>query len=673
MAIDVFGLRDDKKLKFTSVASIRDIYANPTQVLSQIPHGERWNIYFNLASDNTQDFLPVNINNVRYQDMVDVIDIACQRFRVEPGQVLSSQSGFGVQILIPLKTPIEPAEYTNGYFKDREVAYKNILSRIGRDLVDEGLSGEPNPDMFQRDWWARMPETLNIKGAVEGRAQIINNVSEPVDIDLSALDSETEFDKLTSMMGTLVTASSPEEPSPLTKTKQPKQKIATEGFRDIYIDMQGKKQLSKIRYYDLVKHFEKEHLYKTIEIEGTTYVFDKTHYKLMTRDRVFEYVIKNTFDSNRNDRSEVFSIIQASNITPRSWFIDSAHKKINFKNGVLDLRTKKLLPHSTEYGFFYCLPYAYDPEATCPTFDQHIKDITCDDEDLQSILLEFMGYAVSNDEPWAQRCLFLTGEGNNGKSTFINILKGIVGPGSYSTITIDNLENQQILAGIEGKLFNLSEEGPNQLYRSGIFKRAVAGQEETVKRLYVQPYSVFIRAKMIVTCNELPKSPDTTHGFFRRFLIVPFDRKFTAKDEDPFINRKLATEHAGILNKILIHYEKLLERKDFTYSEKSLAVTKEFMETNDAIRDWLSNCEYSFTDSDKDFVSTLRLYESYRRFCLHNTHKIDTKRVFAKKLRQIDKNFKAHEGAVRRVGNGLAKGVSHLRMTFPAEIDTIGY
>lgn len=666
MAIEVFGSRSTGITKFTTVASIRDIYANPNQVLSQIPENERWNVFFSLASNNTQEFLPININNVHEADVPDVVDIVCERFKVEPGQVLSSRSGFGVQILIPLKDPIQEKNYTNGYFLDQQKPYASLLNMIASDLAEEELSGTPTVDMFQRDWWARMPETENIRGEESSRAQIINNTAEPVDINLFALeDQNRNFNRALAQVGTL----EPQGEEILPKAgKQPKQKVATEGFRDIYVDMQGKKQISKIRYFDLVEYFEKEKPYRTVKGEKVIYYFEQTHYKLITHEEVAEYVISHTFDSNRNDRGEVISIISSTNLVDKDWFAHSTFKKINFQNGVLDLKTKSLLPHSQLYGFFYCLPYDYNPDALCPAFDQHLKDITCDDEDLQNILLEYMGYAISNDEPWAQKALILTGEGNNGKSTFVNVLYNLVGPDSHSDIKIEQLGNQQMLATIEGKLFNISDETPEKLYKSSHFKNIVGGGKEIVKRLYVQPYSIRVRAKLIVLCNDLPQSKDTTHGFFRRFLIVPFDRIFNAHDGDPFIGQKLEGELSGILNKILARYEVLMKNKKFTESYRAKESIKNYMEANDPIRDWLTGIEWEWTASDKEFVPFTRLYESYKAFCLYNHMDIVSTRAFSLKLKQVDNKFETHASS-QRYGQQVAKGFKGLRVCLPIEVD----
>jgi P4 family phage/plasmid primase-like protien len=669
MAIDVFGLRAEGKVnKFTKAQSIRDLYANPKAVLAEIPEPERWNVFFSLASDNTQDFLPININNVHEMDVIRVIDLACRRFCVDPGQVLSLRSGFGVQILIPLKKPITEKDYTNGYFADRQKAYQSILQRVANDLADEELSGQPQLDVFQRDWAMRMPETMNIRGSEKAKAKIINNTAEPVEIDLFALDTDTAFDAFS--LATYESVQPKEVVKEKPKKEAPK-KLGTEMFRDVFVDMQGKKQLSKIRYYDLVKHLEKEMPYKTVKGEKVTYYFDKTHYKLITHEEVSEYVIEHTFDSSRNDRGEVVSIISSTNLVDKNWFASSTFKKINFQNGVLDLKTKELLPHSLDYGFFYCLPYEYNPDATCPNFDQHLKDITCDDEDLQNILLEYMGYAISNDEPWAQKALILTGEGNNGKSTFVNTLYNLVGPDSYSDIKIEQLGNQQMLANIEGKLFNISDETPEKLYKSSHFKNIVSGGNEIVKRLYVQPYSIKVRAKLIVLCNDLPASKDTTHGFFRRFLIVPFDRIFTSKDEDPFIAKKLESELSGILNKVLSRYETLIKNKRFSESKRVKESVKNYMEANDPIRDWLSGCDWEWSSEDT-FVTFTKLYESYKNFCLYNHFDIASTRSFSIKLRQVDKKFDTNS-TTQRYGQQAAKGFKGLKIILPMEVDHRNY
>src|SRR5690606_24403510 len=206
----------------------------------------------------------------------------------------------------------------------------------------------------------------------------------------------------------------------------------------------------------------------------------------------------------------------------------------NLRNGVYDMVTKELLAHSPDYGFKNVLEFEFNKDAKAPLFEKFLKDVTLDDPLMQKTLLEYAGYCMSNDRPWAQQALFLVGTGSNGKSTFVDVIKEISGEGTYSTVTLGSIDDPTRCQMLENKLFNISEEtNPGSLAISESFKRIVAGQEVEVKRLYYQPYSAKLNVKLIIVCNTLPKVRDTTDGTFRRMLFVPFDAKFSADTQDP--------------------------------------------------------------------------------------------------------------------------------------------
>ncbi len=246
---------------------------------------------------------------------------------------------------------------------------------------------------------------------------------------------------------------------------------------------------------------------------------------------------------------------------------------------MLDTETLELLPHSPERGFRSGLAYSYDVMATCPTFDKFMHDVTCGDAGLQAVLLEFAGYALSSDSCWAQKALVLEGVGSNGKSTLMNILRALAGKDNYASLTLSDLRGEGNRQMLDGKLFNMAEETPSKsLMESSIFKNLVTGGETQVRQLYKKPYVMRNRAKLIFACNDLPGSNDTSLGYFRRFLIVPFRATFSDAlgNKDSFIEEKLIKELPGIFNRVIRHYAALVKNKVFSESGASLQALSEY-------------------------------------------------------------------------------------------------
>ena len=99
---------------------------------------------------------------------------------------------------------------------------------------------------------------------------------------------------------------------------------------------------------------------------------------------------------------------------------------IPFKNGVLRLSDKSLVPHSPEYGFTWQLPYDYLPEATCEPIIEWMLWVTHDKESVVQLLRACLKAIVQGRVDF-QRYLELIGPGGTGKSTFIRLIQALVG------------------------------------------------------------------------------------------------------------------------------------------------------------------------------------------------------------------------------------------------------
>ena len=393
------------------------------------------------------------------------------------------------------------------------------------------------------------------------------------------------------------------------------------GFREItvkkteagYVEMPG-----KIAFEDLRKFFEQEHPYVSTEAK-VVYIFDGKKWSNMPDIFLEGFAQEHVKPApNSQQCGEFRKLVFRTNQIDTEWFNDTTFKRINLSNGVLDLRGKKpkLLPHSTDYGFMSVLDYDYDPEAECPIFDRFMDDVTLGRTDLRDVLMEFAGYAFSNETCIYAKALILLGEGSNGKSTFLNVLKKLAGKDAFSSLSAKDLDNEQQRAQLQGKLFNLAEETPTRAFvDSSIFKNIVSGGSIPVKMLYKDPFSIEPRAKLMMAANELPRSADTSKGFLRRLLIVPFDAEFSdeRKNKDLLIEDKLFTELPGVLNKVLEGYQRLKNQKHFTDSQTVKEAIYEYRDSIDPISGFVREC-LVIKEKQDEGTEFNRIYGEYRAY-----------------------------------------------------------
>lgn len=367
------------------------------------------------------------------------------------------------------------------------------------------------------------------------------------------------------------------------------------GFHTLKFNVRG--ELIKItpNYEDLVKAFKRDHQYISISGAASISIYNGTYWENYLDDLLKKYA-QDKFRPNEKilkaQRDEFVARIKIDNMRSPNWVAESIEGTINLPNGILDTETMQLLPHSPEYGHTYVLNYSYDPHAKCPIFDRFLDEITCKRRDLAQVILEFIAFGLSNHKCNPPKAMILFGEGANGKSTLLTLIRKLVGQNNCASLDMGSLNKEVSRTLLTNKLFNISEETPYAGLKdtAHIFKDLTGGGIMITKTHYKMPVEIHNRAKFIFACNELPKSNDTTRGMIRRFLIIPFDRQFLPDEQDRNIDQKLEKELPGILNRVIAAYKQFKNQGDFTHS---LAITREltkFQEVNDYILAWINEC-----------------------------------------------------------------------------------
>lgn len=409
------------------------------------------------------------------------------------------------------------------------------------------------------------------------------------------------------------------------------------GFHSVKYTDKGKR-VGKPCYEDLRRYFESLHPYVTYGESRICFVWNGKHWESFS-DVELEGFSQAHFKPTANNAMcmEFRSLVCRTNLRSTKWFQESVERKMNFQNGVLDIDTMELQPHSIKYGFRYVLPYDYDAEAQCPKFIKFLQEVTGDDANVIKVLMEFGGYLFSNDECWTDKAMIMTGEGANGKSTFMNVLRAAAGRDNYSSLTLGELKTETNRYQLDGKLFNLAEETPHySMTESSLFKNLVTGGETLVKQLYKQPYTIQNRCKLMFACNELPKSRDTTKGFFRRLLIVPFTQEFEGKKCDPFLKAKLLEELPGVFNLILDGYKRLKEQKGFTKSSSIDKEISKYQLATNSVQAWFLDMVHVDEKINEDaFTPVQALYSNYKFFTERRGEKPETMITFGKRIKRL--------------------------------------
>lgn len=417
----------------------------------------------------------------------------------------------------------------------------------------------------------------------------------------------------------------------------------------------------KPQFEDLRRFIDRERGYVAHRDTRLIYTHERTHFSRRTQVDIHAYA-QDHFRPQPTDRTcrEFEALIGRTNVVGKEFFGASSAGKVNLANGVLDLATKTLSPHSREIGFLQCLPFAFDPTAAAPGFERFLREVTLDDAALAAMLLEFIGYIICDRTYAHQKLLVMVGHGSNGKSTILDVMKALVGDGNYSAIGIGEMSNSTDRLSLEGSIANFCDEMPPHSIKNTELLKKLMGGEVSVRALYHNAALVKNLAKFVFSCNDIPDTPDTSHGFYRRLLIAPFNARFTKENAVLNLAEKLKLELSGIFNMALAAYERLQARGHFTESDAADASLAEYRGDNDLIGTWVTDT-LTLVDG-ADSLPLKFLYERFAGDLVAGGHRPMTQTKFTQGLRRSLPGFHARlqqrrvGGTVERVLRGVKLG-----------------
>jgi putative DNA primase/helicase len=290
---------------------------------------------------------------------------------------------------------------------------------------------------------------------------------------------------------------------------------------------------------------------------------------------------------------------------------DPVEDYINFTNGMLDWRKGTLHPHSPKYLSTIQIPFAWDPDATCPQFTDWIGgDDGILSKDYAELMWQIIGYLLMSGNPLQVAVLFL-GKGRNGKGTLMRVLKNLLGGDNISAIDLNDLnESRFAAASLYGKTANLAGDIDATFQEATArFKKLTGEDVYQAENKGQNPFRFKNWAVPVFSANKIPGSADTSEGYTRRWIIVKFEKMITEQQQILHLDERFRAELPGIAVKAIEALRPLMAAGHFK-NDGDIAVGKaEFVEEIDQVRQFVSQwCEQDPTGGDERTA----LYASYK-------------------------------------------------------------
>ena len=316
--------------------------------------------------------------------------------------------------------------------------------------------------------------------------------------------------------------------------------------------------------------------------------------------------------------------------------LDADPWRLVVQNGTLDLRKGTLVDSLPEHLNTKMAAVSFDPDATCPQWEQHIKLITDGDQELASYLQRACGYALTGlvDE---QKFFFLWGAGQNGKNVFMETIVGMMG--DYGAVAQEGLltssgdEHPTALASLRGaRLVMADETGVGKKFNDARIKMITGSAKVRARYMRQDFFEYDSTMKLWILGNNKPTVSDTSHGMWRRMQLVPFTAQIPDDRRILHYETILRAEWSGILNWCLSGLAGWMQLEGLGAPDAVVNAVAEYKSEEDVLGQFMNDC---FVRSADGFVSNSVMYRAYRQWAVDRGLKVESAIALGKKIGQL--------------------------------------
>jgi putative DNA primase/helicase len=335
-------------------------------------------------------------------------------------------------------------------------------------------------------------------------------------------------------------------------------------------------------------------------------------------DYLLGYMTKLVPSLKNYQKEETIKYIQAYLYDETVKFNENPYTVV-FKNGVLDVLTLKFEPMTPDRHESIQINANYHPNMKAPIIDEYFETATNGNKDIQQLLYEAIGYSMLKTNE-LQKAFLLVGSGRNGKSTFLDLIKEILGRQNTTAISFKDLANNFRASAMNNKLASLAGDiSSAPLTDSDLVKSIISGEEIMVEQKYKDAHAKSMFATLFFAANKLPRTPDQSYGFYRRLTIIPFVadlNKVTRVDGLEFKQKLLhqnSIDYAAYKSVLAIN-RLITTTKEFTTPKEVVEMIEQYKQDNSSVLSWFNEA-FNGELRNIGHFNGAKAYAHYKQWC----------------------------------------------------------
>jgi putative DNA primase/helicase len=311
-----------------------------------------------------------------------------------------------------------------------------------------------------------------------------------------------------------------------------------------------------------------------------------------------------------------------------------APQVISCRNGLLDLESRTLHPHTPSLFNLVHVPFAYDPDALEPTtWLDFLASVWDDDEESILLLQQYFGYVLSGRLE-QQKLLALIGPSRSGKGTIARTLTQLVGRDSVGNPTMTSMSTNFGLSPLIGKPLAIISDARLGRAADAVVERllSITGEDAlTIDRKYQTHWTGRLPTRFLILSNELPKFQDASGVIANRFMVLRMTESFLGR-EDHELADKLRPDLPSIMNWSLEGLDHLNRAGRFTVPRSSQDAVVLMQELASPVSAFVREC---CVREPAATVAVDDLYREWHSWADRNGHKPGSKITFGRDLRAV--------------------------------------
>lgn len=302
---------------------------------------------------------------------------------------------------------------------------------------------------------------------------------------------------------------------------------------------------------------------------------------------------------------------------------------INFKNGIWDIKQKKLLPHDSKYLQTIQIPHEvkdYVPFTETHLYD-FFKKTKLPKSDIK-MMLKYIAYCMTTDFG-LKTFMMLVGQSNTGKSVLIRFVENLVGKQNTSALAMHELNVRFYPSQLYGKLLNSCADNKT-LPLSSIenLKKITGGDLIMHEKKGKEPFFFTSFAKLLFSFNQLPlQLEEKSNAFYKRMRVLMMNNELFLNNE--YVNELCSDES---VEEVIPYLLSLLPLTEIPRTAMSDSCVESLRQDSDSIHAFLS----TYCDDDPDStISKNEIYQKYSDFCIGSGRESHKKHKFMRYMRSL--------------------------------------